>query len=957
MILVVTRAPGHASTQRRPPRGRSVLRLPRRLAVTAAVVAVVAACSILRGPYTPHLAADQRAGFVDTPGETLLSALDCGACHEAPDALRQRLAPLPAPDLSAVGARAAPGWLRDRLEAPHVQRADGRMPDLLGPLPEAERVEALDDLLHYLVSLGGPFEATPILDEPWPVARGRTLFRELGCFACHGDELDARPLAERHDRGSLAALLRAPLAAWPSGLMPDMDLSVAEADALAAYLLRERAAAGPSAEVDGPGLLAELFVFDEEIQELPELGDRPHDERSVVPVVELPAGVPADRYVVRLRGQLHVADGGEHTLWTSSDDGSHLFVDGELVVDNDGLHADQRQEGAATLTAGWHDLEITFFENGGDAALSAGWMVDDEPLPFRPDELRTRLVVFAPGDGQPFALDEDRVRRGRARFDALGCVQCHAVPGLEREFRGPDLDDLHYLEEGCLAEVVPPGLPDYRLDSVQKEHLRRALAGAPALVEPLPAAEAVERTLVRMDCLACHARDGRGGPTGVRRAAFASDADLGDEGRLPPDLGGVGARLRLDALEGVLLGDERVRPYMRARMPRYGDAVAHLPASLVAADGGALQDGPEAPFDAELVEAGRELAGRGGLSCISCHTARGQPSLGEPGIDLAVMHRRLQPAWFRRWLSEPIAIREGTRMPTFFDGGRSVNDRILDRDADAQIDALWRYLALGDGMPLPPGIEVDPEAYELVPVDRALVHGCFLADHSARGLAVGFPENVHLAYDREHVRAALVWKGDFLDAEGTWFGRGGGLLRPAGTAVRELPPGDPLAWLASDDEPWPEAAGRAAGWRMAGERRGAQERPVFLATHRPLAPGEDGFSLAPGEDGQAPAGPVDLVTEEHWRPVLEADGPRLVRRFELRAQGGAPLPVHRAALAGSWEADPDEPALWRADDGLAVRVLAGTGRVRPGPDGAELLVSPGPPDPNGWAVLELELSW
>ena len=59
-----------------------------------------------------------------------------------------------------------------------------------------------------------------------------------------------------------------------------------------------------------------------------------------------------------------------------------------------------------------------------------------------------------------------------------------------------------------------------------------------------------------------------------------------------------------------------------------------------------------------------------------------------------------------------------------------------------------------------------------------------------------------------------------------------------------------------------------------------------------------------------------------------------------------PLPVPRAALAGSWEADPDEPALWRADDGLAVRVLAGAGRVRPGPDGAELLVSPGPPDPS-----------
>ena len=45
-----------------------------------------------------------------------------------------------------------------------------------------------------------------------------------------------------------------------------------------------------------------------------------------------------------------------------------LYIDGELVVDNDGVHATAEKEGAVALAEGPHDIEIAFFERGASCA-------------------------------------------------------------------------------------------------------------------------------------------------------------------------------------------------------------------------------------------------------------------------------------------------------------------------------------------------------------------------------------------------------------------------------------------------------------------------------------------------------------------------------------------------------------------------------------------------------------
>ena len=75
----------------------------------------------------------------------------------------------------------------------------------------------------------------------------------------------------------------------------------------------------------------------------------------------------------RWRGSIGLEVPGEYTFQTRSDDGSMLYIDREIVVDNDGVHGKRPVAGSIELSAGPHDITITFFENRGGAALEVSY--------------------------------------------------------------------------------------------------------------------------------------------------------------------------------------------------------------------------------------------------------------------------------------------------------------------------------------------------------------------------------------------------------------------------------------------------------------------------------------------------------------------------------------------------------------------------------------------------------
>ena len=73
---------------------------------------------------------------------------------------------------------------------------------------------------------------------------------------------------------------------------------------------------------------------------------------------------PSRLFSVRWEGFLVIprSEGGPYTLSLRSDDASWLYLDGELLVDNGGIHTAALRSGLADLTPGPHELRIDYAE-------------------------------------------------------------------------------------------------------------------------------------------------------------------------------------------------------------------------------------------------------------------------------------------------------------------------------------------------------------------------------------------------------------------------------------------------------------------------------------------------------------------------------------------------------------------------------------------------------------------
>jgi hypothetical protein len=95
----------------------------------------------------------------------------------------------------------------------------------------------------------------------------------------------------------------------------------------------------------------------------------------------------------RFLGIVNAPVPGDYTLYTRSDDGSKLYIDGVEVVNNDGYHGMDEQQGTINLTAGEHLIEVIMFEYGGGEGLE----VDVEGPGIPKMAIPNEVLFLAPG--------------------------------------------------------------------------------------------------------------------------------------------------------------------------------------------------------------------------------------------------------------------------------------------------------------------------------------------------------------------------------------------------------------------------------------------------------------------------------------------------------------------------------------------------------------------------------
>jgi len=87
-----------------------------------------------------------------------------------------------------------------------------------------------------------------------------------------------------------------------------------------------------------------------------------------------PGFAGSDNYACRWSGFLAIDRGGRYRFSLISDDGSRMFVNERVTVNNDGCHAMRNQEGIITLSRKKWKIKIEYFESGGSAGMVFRYM-------------------------------------------------------------------------------------------------------------------------------------------------------------------------------------------------------------------------------------------------------------------------------------------------------------------------------------------------------------------------------------------------------------------------------------------------------------------------------------------------------------------------------------------------------------------------------------------------------
>lgn len=879
---------------------------------------------------------------VDRLGELLLGELNCLSCHTAIDAVQARIWTKQAPDLSEAGKRLTPQYLRAFLSNPHEIKPGTTMPNVLHASEERSKNGAIDFLVHFLVSRGGPISIPKTGGNADLVDMGQKLFHQVGCVACHGPQDGEDSSLPQVPLGSLALkttvdeliqFLLDPHEMRPSGRMPNLSLSDGEARALAIYLLREQLdnpLSQSAPEPRMPGLNYEYFEL-EGLNRLPDFTMlKPKAVGSVDQItLNIPSGKRDNNYAIRYSGLLKISQTGTYTFRTESDDGSRLWIDGKLIVDNDGVHGARRQTGDAELTAGDHSIEIGFFNQGGEERLGISWSGPEirgrrRPIPATA-LWRSGGNPMVPLQHAPFALDPAKVQMGAQMFSALRCVSCHAFGEMKPMRPARALVDLRLdSANGCLSQNIRKGLPNYYLSKEQRSALVTVLQKRASLSKELTPPETVGRTLAAFNCYACHKRDGFGGPDETLANNYfqvLNDIDLGEEGKIPPRLTGMGTKFKKSALESILDSSELHirRRYMATRMPRFGLAnLQPFIENIGQVDHFSETDALPA-FTAESARVGQKLVGMKGLSCIACHRILGQKAAGIQGIDLLATYDRLTPQWFRRYLLDPGIFKPGTRMPVFWPDGDSLFPDILGGDTSKQIGAIWSYLSLKKSMPWPEGIVPEGNMdMELIPSGVPIVHRTFMNGVGPRTILTGFPEKISVAFDANQVRLAKVWRGRFFDQSGVASARTDKFLDPLGDDILDLPAGPAFAQLITENDAWPiaEKTSRDIGGDFLGYELNANHQPILK------------YRIA------------GVLVEELARPIIQPGGAILSRSFKLHPGNDSERLYFLAAAGDSIEKIAE--GTYRVDDKLDIFLKIPKGNellLRQQTGHSELLVS------------------
>jgi hexosaminidase len=117
------------------------------------------------------------------------------------------------------------------------------------------------------------------------------------------------------------------------------------------------------------GLIYKYFESSDEIDHTGALDTMEPKSEDHITQIKYPDMELPESFGLIFSGFVRVPSDGVYTFFLISNDGSSLYINDQLIVDNEGWHGAQEKYGQAALKAGLHPIIVKYFQVGGGKAL------------------------------------------------------------------------------------------------------------------------------------------------------------------------------------------------------------------------------------------------------------------------------------------------------------------------------------------------------------------------------------------------------------------------------------------------------------------------------------------------------------------------------------------------------------------------------------------------------------
>ena len=381
---------------------------------------------------------------------------------------------------------------------------------------------------YFTVKVPQEVKSEPDAGNADALTRGATLIDNSDCKTCHNEtERTVGPsyveVAERYptSEGSVRQL-SAKIIAGGTGNWGEVpmtahpDLTEPDAADMVRYILSLDHEAAVSAEdelllmqpsapmtlsddykksdaTDIPGLATSVYVFDGQVDPLQTIATGKPIVSGVSSGIHVADkadfGSVNNNIVVEFKGTLQVAQETNVDFRLVSDDGSWLYVNDRLIIDNGGYHGTEAKDGEVILKAGANHIRVVYFNGAAEGVVSLQWapygatqyeivpvevlthqgQQIEEAVPYVP---RKMLVRSIPGD-------QSKLNGVHPSFD-LAQARPEAFKGR--------IGGMDFLSDGSLLVSTWDSLgPVYRLEGVDGDDPEsiKVTRIATGLAEPL----------------------------------------------------------------------------------------------------------------------------------------------------------------------------------------------------------------------------------------------------------------------------------------------------------------------------------------------------------------------------------------------------------------------------------------------------------------------------------------